>query len=209
MPAFPEGQMDKRVYEQVPHSLLLAVIVISILMSAGCLSGGGGNGDDDVFSAISKAQRVYDLVDTMEGDLELVVITGLDPGKEGRAGSWKFAYNNITSGTALTSVKVTINYDGEMEVEKDDPLSKTPIRNWSKDSTIAYSLARDRLIENGVISDSTKVKVTFIYLLGEKIDNHGCDWSIGMVLGSEEPAEVTVRVDGHTGEIIHIENSKS
>lgn len=209
MPAFPEGPMEEELSKQVPASLLFAVVIISILMSAGCLSGGGDEGDDYVFSAFSKAQKVYDVVDDIEGDLELVVVTGLEPGKDGNAAYWKFAYNNVTSGTALTSVKYTIDFQGEIEVEKGDPLSKTPIRHWSKDSTIAYSAARDRLIQEGIITNNTKVTVTFIYLMGEKIDNHGCDWTIGMVLGSEEPAEVILRVDGNTGEVISLETSKS
>ncbi|MGA1794016.1 MAG: hypothetical protein ACMUHM_08700 [Thermoplasmatota archaeon] len=187
---------------------LLLLVVIAILITSGCLSG-DDTGGDDVISAFSKAQRVYDIADSMEGDLELVVVTGMEPGDDGRAGFWKFAYNNVTSGTALASVKFTVNFEGWIEVETGEPLSKTPIRNWTIDSTSAYSYARDRLIADGVITDRVKITVTFIYLLGEKIGNNGCDWTIGMVLGSEEPLEVTARVDGHTGDIINFQSAKS
>jgi hypothetical protein len=64
------------------------------------------------------------------------------------------------------------------------------------------------LIEGKVITDSSDVNVHFLYLLGEDDDNNGCEWTVGLILGSEEPMEATVRVDGSSGMILEIISSK-
>ncbi|MBN1389432.1 MAG: hypothetical protein JXA22_02205 [Candidatus Thermoplasmatota archaeon] len=180
---------------------ILVIITVMVLIS-GCSE--NENEGPEVFSAFSGAQDVHRVMDDMPGEHQLVVVTGMEPGKDGKAAFWKFAYNNVTSGIPLSSVKVTVDGDGRTELEFDAPLSKTPIRNWSMDSTSAYAVVLGSLIENGTISERTSIKVNFIYLLGDKLDNRGCEWTIGMILGSETPLEVTTRVDGNTGEIIGI-----
>jgi hypothetical protein len=143
------------------------------------------------------------------GDLQLVVVTGMDPTSGGNSLTWKFAYNDVTSGIALRSFLVTIDEDKEVKTEVGDPLSKTPIRNWTVDSITAYARARTKLIDEGIITSSVKITVRFLYLLGEDSDNSGCEWTIGMVLGSEQPVEATVRIDGRFGNVIEIIDSRN
>lgn len=184
-----------------PMIILLMSTAFALTLTSGCLEAEDG---EDCFSALSEHSVVDDIVDDMEGDHELVTVTGLEPGKNGRARFWKFAYNNVTSGAALSSVMVTVDIDGNVDITTGEPLAKTPVRNLSIDSTSAYIAARSYLIEDEVISEDTRVIVIFIYLLGDHPDNRGCDWTIGLILGSEQPVEVTARIDGNTGEVMSI-----
>ncbi|MBN1539601.1 MAG: hypothetical protein JW939_05605 [Candidatus Thermoplasmatota archaeon] len=186
--------------------ILIMSTTVLLTLTSGCLE---GDEDDEVcFSALSGRSVVDDIVEDMEGNHELVTVTGLDPGENGRARFWKFAYNNVTSGAALTSVMATVDIDGNVEIKMGEPLTKTPIRNLSIDSTSAYFATRNGLIEDEVITDSTRITVIFVYLLGERPDNRGCDWTLGLVLGSEQPVEVTARIDGNTGEAISVTITK-
>lgn len=191
-------------------SILIIFFMLSITaLASGCLNDSDDEGEEGGVSAISLRATARQERDHQPGDLELVVVTAMDPTSEGRALSWKFAYNDVTSGIPLSSFQVTIGADGEAAAENGDPLQKTRIRNWSLDSTRAYSKARDQLIGEGIISSNTGISVRFLYLLGEDNQNGGCEWIVGLILGSEEPFEATVRVDGSNGEILEIISSKT
>jgi hypothetical protein len=190
-------------------SILIAVCSISIIfLTTGCLDNGDDNEGETGVSAVSLMIIAQQEKNDHNGDLELVVVTAMEPTSKGRSLSWKFAYNDVTAGIPLDSFLVTVDKDGEIVTSEDDPLQKSPIKNWSIDSTTAYVNARDRLIDDGVISNSTMISVRFLYLLGEDNDNNGCEWTVGMILGSDEPLEATIRVDGSSGEVLEIISSK-
>ena len=186
--------------------LLLIIFTLSLMFTAGCLDN-EEKGDEGV-SAVSVRRHAEEEKSKQGGDLELVVVTAMDITSKGRSLTWKFAYNDITSGIPLSSFLVTVDTDGGVVTSEDDALQKSPIRNWSKDSTTAFSKARDRLIEDGVITGNTKISVRFLYLLGESENNGGCEWTVGLILGSDEPLEATVRVDGSSGEVLDIIRDK-
>jgi hypothetical protein len=192
---------------KVSVHLVVILVTAGAILTAGCLGGDDDEKEKGVsaFSLLVTADR---LGKDHEGVLELVVVTAMEPTSNGRALSWKFAYNDVTSGPALSSLLITIDHEGESTMENGEPLQKSPVRNWSLDSSTAYSKARDRLIDDGVISSSTKVTIQFLYLLGDSGDNNGCEWMIGMILGSEEPLEVIVKVDGNSGSILELGSSK-
>jgi hypothetical protein len=190
-------------------SILIAVCSISIIfLTTGCLDSESDNEGETGVSAVSLMIIAQQEKNVHNGDLELVVVTAMEPTSKGRSLSWKFAYNDVTAGIPLDSFLVTVDKDGEIVTSEDDPLQKSPIKNWSIDSTTAYVNARDRLIDDGVISNSTMISVRFLYLLGEDNDNNGCEWTVGMILGSDEPLEATIRVDGSSGEVLEIISSK-
>ena len=186
--------------------LAVLVVTASSILTAGCLD--EGEGESVGVSAFSLFVTADTEKNDHGGNLELVVVTAMEPTSKGNSLSWKFAYNEAASGTTTGSFLITIDHGGEVTRAEGDPLQKSPIRNWSLDSTSAYTKARDRLIEDGVISETTKVSVQFLYLLGDDENNNGCEWTVGMVLGSDQPLEVTVNVDGNSGQILELISSK-
>lgn len=184
------------------------VIVLGSILIPGCLDKEDTEGKTGI-SALSVRSLADKEKGNHTGDLELVVVTAVDPTSEGNSLSWKFAYNDVTSGIALRSLLVTIDEENTVTLKFDDALSKSPIKNWTIDSVTAYSKARSKLIDEKIIGSSVKISVKFLYLLGEDEDNHGCEWTIGMVLGSEQSVEALVRVDGRYGNVLEIVDSKS
>jgi hypothetical protein len=171
---------------------------------SGCLGDKNGGSVTEGVSANSLRPAAESEVGNITGNLQLVVVTAMEPKDGGNSLSWKFAYNDMTSGMALGSYLITVDEDGRTETTSDDALSKSPIRNWTIDSITAYSKARSNLIDEGIITSRVSIKVQFLYLLGEDGDNNGCEWTLGLILGKESPLEVTVRVDGRFGNILEI-----
>jgi hypothetical protein len=187
--------------------ILFIVLILAPSLLAGCL-GNGNNEEDKGVSALAQWTMAEKERETYIGEFTPVVVTALDPTSKGNSLSWKFAYNDLTPGIADRSLLVTVDEEDTATSEIDDPLSKSPIRNWTVDSTTAYSKARTEMIDQGIITSNVKIKVQFFYLLGEAPGNNGCEWSVGLILGSEHPLEATIRVDGRYGNVIEIIDSK-
>ncbi len=188
------------------HTVIVSIFIVLVTLS-GCL---GGDDEEEIEGISSNSNRLLASfeIEGMQGEYELVVVTAMDPTSKGRSTLWKYAYNDVTSSVALRSIQITVDHEGEFSKEINDPLQKHRILNWTIDSTTAYSNAIDALKEEGIITSSTKVKTIYLYLLGNDLLNHGCAWTIGMVLGSEKPVETTVIIDGKTGETLKLLNPK-
>ena len=184
---------------------LFSLLSIFIIIS-GCLEEEGtGEGG---FSAF-KHRPTVELREEQTGrELVLVAVTAVDPTGGGRATSWKFSYNDETSGFPLNSYSFTVNEQVEVEEDMGDPLSKTPIRNWTIDSTSAFSRAKGAMKEKELINDANVIEVDYIYLLGESGDNSGCEWYIGTRPYEGDAAEVHIVIDGNTGGVISLSKSK-
>ncbi|MFW3145599.1 MAG: hypothetical protein ACMUIE_02160 [Thermoplasmatota archaeon] len=172
-----------------------------ILFICGCL---GSSGEEEGMSAFKHHPTVRTRVEQTGKELSLVVVTAVEPGSDGRAVKWKFAYNDVTSGFPLGSVAFTVSGDGSIEEETGEPLSKAPVRNWSVDSTSAVSTARQELTNRDYIEKGKDIHLTFLYLLGDKSDNGGCEWNIGIMPYYDDPTELLARIDGRSGDLIEL-----
>ncbi|MGA1848916.1 MAG: hypothetical protein ACMUHB_06215 [Thermoplasmatota archaeon] len=177
---------------------IVSFFLISILMTSGCTDHEATNGGLSAFSAKLSAEEARE---ESRQEYHLAVVTGMDPTSGGRALSWKFLYIQEDGLHGLTAV---VDREGLVRSETGDTSERPPVRNWTIDSTSAYTASVNDLLSDGVVSEDTPVKVSYIYLLGADPGNHGCEWFIGLILGSEQPLSVQYNIDGSSGEILGI-----
>ncbi|MFO8050450.1 MAG: hypothetical protein R6V01_01970 [Thermoplasmatota archaeon] len=183
----------------------ISVFVVIVLFGCGCLE---GNEEVKGFSASKHYPTAKIRAQETGRTLVLVVVTAEDPQDAGRAMKWKYAYNDITSGYPLSSYTFEADTEGNILENTGEPLSKDPIKNWSVDSTTAFSLAREEMMERELINEANDVHVDYIYLLGDNEENNGCEWSIGTSPYEEATSDLHITVDGSTGEVLSIKSSK-
>ncbi len=176
----------------------LSIFLVSILLTSGCVDDEGANGGLSAFSAKLAAEEAKE--DTNQ-EYHMAVVTGMDPVSGGKALSWKFLFILEDEHYGFTAI---VDRGGLVESNTGDASERSQIGNWTIDSTSAYEASMSDLLSDGVISEGTPVKVSYIYLLGENPRNHGCEWFIGLILGSEQPLSVQYIIDGSTGDILGI-----
>jgi hypothetical protein len=171
-----------------------------MVLGSGCLDEGGT--EEKGTSAISASLLAETEKEQLTGHFELVAATALEPSAGGRARTWKFSYNGGTAAGTPPRIAIIVDPEGTATDVAADHDEKDPVKNWSIDSTSAYSRTVEDLINDGVITSNTPIKVSYLYLLGDNLQNDGCEWYIGLILGSQEPINVQYRIDGSTGEVL-------
>jgi hypothetical protein len=192
-------------------SLFVCLLVITLILTAGCQESDNGDSKDEPFTANEKLDSANERASEWKSDPVLVGILGLeyemetsaegisvpeDPDRgDGKCMVWIYSYFSANASVKLT---VTILANGDITENEEGGSSDPAIDNWSTDSDSAANVAKENG-GSGFLDNYPETTIT--YSLGVTEGKH--IWTITFRDDLTDTKEMlTVTVNAETGTLI-------
>jgi hypothetical protein len=132
-------------------------------------------------------------------------VDSIDPMNNGEAKHWEFSYINTSKLTYIFTVTIAsdLSYTTHLLTNS---ANVSEIFNWTIDSTRAVEIAKSYPEIENYISTYSNAKISSISLTGYNPHTYNCSWRIEWNLDNFfDPVGIGIKIDGHTGEVMHVE----